>query len=190
MSMQPLMAALPNPAPAAGRPRRRRRRGRATTSAMGAAGSGSVTIRDSEIVALDGNKVVQVGAKDEKQLPRLQKHLEMYERYRVLSLTVSYVPLSGTATAGNVAVTVLPGPKRDSIKDSASVQKCQPLILVPAWKAGTIRAGPQLDSQRFLHVGGSAEDAVAATIYAFPSAANLGSVRISYAVQLSFPMPF
>lgn len=156
---------------------------------MGASGSGSITIRDAEVVALAGDSYIEFNCTD-GDLPRLMRHASAYERFRVISLTVEYVPLVGAATTGSVYVAICPGPKRNEIKDRASVVKVQPLLMTPGWKAGRLVAGRNIDAQRFMHVGKTDADGVAFTIYAFPSAKDLGALKVTYAVQLAFPVPF
>lgn len=156
---------------------------------MGAAGAGSITITDAEMVSLPKDGVIVAMNCNDANLPRLLAHGKMYERFRILSLGVDYVPLSGAATEGNVKIAITPGPKRDAIT-AVTIVKVQPLLLRSAWKAGSLQAGRNLDSQRFMHVAKDTEEGVAATIYAFPSAADLGVMRVRYTVQLAFPVPF
>lgn len=156
---------------------------------MGATGSGNITIEDSEMVTLPKDGLsIQLNCAD-ASLPRLLAHGKMYERFRIVSLGVDYVPLSGAATEGNVKIAITPGPVRTTIT-AASVIKVQPLLMRAAWKAGSLQAGRNLDAQKFMHVGKTDEDGVAATIYAYPSAENLGVLRVRYTVQFAFPIPF
>lgn len=191
--MQPMLSALPQQAPARARRGSRgrgNRRGRGGM-AMGAAGSGKITVTDSEIVALADDKLVTMELNPGcAQLPRLAQYETMYERYRITRVTVAYEPLSGAATEGNIAVAILPGPKNSKVVDWASIAKCQPNMMRPAWKPGQIRAGPALDAQRFMHAGVTSEDGVAFTIYAKPSKANIGLLRVTYSVEFAFPRPF
>lgn len=181
-----LPQAAPNPRP---RRRRRGRRGNGRTANLGAVGSSNITISDAEIVDLpDTGVTIQMNC-SALELPRLAAHGKMYERYRILSLGVDYIPLSGVATEGNIRVAIVPGPKRDSINDK-TVLKVQPLLMRPGWKAGSLQAGRNLDSQKFMHVGKTDEEGVAATIYAYASKASLGTLRVRYTVQFSFPIPF
>lgn len=157
--------------------------------AMGAAGAGKITVSDSETVALSTNLIMEMNPGC-AELPRLAKYEAMYERFRIAKLRVEYVPLSGMATAGSVVITIQPGPTNPKIKDRDSATKCLPLLMRPAWKAGSLVAGANIDSSRFLHAGNTTADGVALTIYAFPSAADLGSLRVHYTVEFSFPHPF
>lgn len=158
---------------------------------MGAMGSGHIAVNDAEVVALPKTDlmVINIGIGD-LQLPRLKRQLDVYERYRIRALRVEYVPTSGMATAGNIAIAILPGTQLSGVKDAATIAKCQPLLLVPAWKAGSLRAGPNLDAQRFLHCGQNNDDGVACCIYVKPSAVDLGYVRVHYSIEFAFPKPF
>lgn len=157
---------------------------------MGAAGSGRIIVTDAEVVDLGDTKFIVELSPGNKLLPRLDRYSEMYERYRILRLQIEYMPLSGYATTGNITATIQPGVLQSTIKDKASACKCQPLLALPAWKAGRLVAGPSLDAQRFLHCDRATEDGVAATIYCFPSAKDLGQLRIHYTVEFAFPRPF
>lgn len=156
---------------------------------MGAVGSGKVIVTDCEVVSLGGNVTMEMGPGND-QLPRLQQHAKMYDRYRLVSLRVEYVPLSGTATSGNVTICLLPGPRIAAVKDASSAMKVKPCLMRPAWKAGVISANKNIDSQKFLYCDRGGEDGVVVTIYAFPSAPSLGVLNIHYQVEMAFPKPF
>lgn len=158
--------------------------------AMGAQGAGRISISDAEMVALTASLHTMEMSPGCTDLPRLAAHAKMYDRYRILSLRIEYVPTSGMATTGSVAVTLQPGPKNAAIKDEASVLKCLPNLALPAWKAGNLRAGPQIDSQRFLSSGGSGDTGIAVTVYAVPTAASIGYLKVHYTVEFAFPKPF
>lgn len=97
--------------------------------AMGAQGAGRITISDAEMVALTASLHTMEMSPGCTDLPRLAAHAKMYDRYRILSLRIEYVPTSGMATTGSVAVTLQPGPKNAAIKDEASVLKsAQPRV--------------------------------------------------------------
>lgn len=157
---------------------------------MGAVGSGKVVVSDSELISTSTQHITVCGPGEASDLPRLFAHAKMYERYRFLSLRVDYVPTSGAATNGSITITIQPGVKNTKITSAEMAMKCQPCLVRPAWKAGTLRAGPMLDAQRFLHVGVADADGVAFCIYTFPSTPDIGYVKVTYTVEFAFPHPF
>lgn len=194
VNMQPLLQALPPagapPNRGRGRSRRRRRGPQSPAMTMGATGSGRIVVSDSECISVTSTlNVVQLNPADD-DLPRLKQWGKVYERYRLTSLRLEYVPLSGTATTGAIFITILPGPKRTDVKDEGTIAKCQPLLVRPAWKAGTLRAGANLEAQRFMHCGDTSADGVVATIYIKSTASAIGLVRVHYTVEFAFPHPF
>lgn len=155
---------------------------------MGAAKSGRLIIRDSETFAADSAKI-EFDPGNTTYLPRLDSIAKLYERYRFISLVVEYEPTSGTATTGSVAMCLIPGPIEASIKDRDAIIKSQPNVVLPAWKAGKLRAGKNLDASRFLHTESSGDTGVSCTLYIATTTKDLGYIRVSYQVEVAFPRP-
>lgn len=188
--MEPLMQALPLMPPQPSRGRRRNRRQRAPAANMGAAGSGRIIVTDSELIDIPETLLTLPLNPASDSLLRLSRYETMYERFRYIKLVVTFEPTSGMATEGSVAFSLLTGPAQAVVKDRATILKCQPARVTPAWKRATIVAGVNLDSQRFLHCGEAGDGGVAATIYCLATAKSLGFLRVSYTVEFAFPRPF
>lgn len=156
---------------------------------------GLTDIRDSEVIAtLSG--ALQVfnfspsAGKD--ATPRLFARAQMFERYRFVSFRAEYCPGVGTATAGNVAIGIAPGKTIAAVVDQATILKLKPSNYTPTWKATSVQLGRLIDAQRFMHVNtekSTDDDEVSFTLYLFGTKGG-GMIRISYHVQLAYPVPF
>jgi hypothetical protein len=113
-----------------------------------------------------------------------------FERYRIRSVVISYDSASGTATEGSVAMGIHPGAKKDAVKDQDTILKLQPAVITPAWRNTSMRAGANIDAQKWMHVGRTDDEGISFTIYVKPSGKAAGCVRVTYDVELSYPIPF
>lgn len=208
-NMGPMYNALPTPSNPKGRGRGGRRgrgRGRGPqaaarprrqpTSVTNTSSGSVIVVRDTEVIGsppamtdkalswvLEFNPSID-------SIPRLAAHEKMYRRYRIKYINISFRSGSGTATAGNMAVGVMVGPKDTSIISTDHVLKLRPSFYVPAWKNDSLTLGRDIDLSRFMLCGDTSADGIAFTLYVGASAANLGMIQVSYEVEFSHPRPF
>lgn len=124
-------------------------------------------------------------------LPRLSKIEDMYERYRIIGITVKFVPATATTTTGSLYFAISPGPKNDSVKAASDIIKMRPSRCVAVWQSASISVGQTIDSQRYMHCGRGDTDGIAFTMYYhFGNTVASGNFQVTYNVEFAYPKVF
>nr|QQP18789.1 hypothetical protein 2 [Soybean thrips tombus-like virus 4] len=185
------------------RPRRGRGRGRGQgrarvprpTAPIGTQGSGVVTVVDTEMFAPIGFvtgviNVMQFNPGHSK-LPRLNRQAGMYERYRVVYVTVKFVPAVATTTTGSLYFSICPGPSQTAVKTADDILKLRPSRCVAVWQSATINMGQAIDTQRYMVCGDTSVDGTAFTLYyQYGNTAAGGHFQVSYKIEFAYPKVF
>lgn len=124
-------------------------------------------------------------------LPRLGQFEKMYERYRIIFMTIKFVPATATTDSGSVTFGICPGKVNTAVKTANDILKLRPSRCVAVWQGATISLGQTIDSQRFLHCGEIDNDGVAFTLYVWWGGTTVtGHFQVSYKVELAYPKVF
>jgi len=80
--------------------------------------------------------------------------------------------------------------KKSQVTNSTTVMKLNPSVMTAAWKSAGIRAGPNIDSQKWMHVGKADDDGISFTLYVSHIGDAAGYVQVTYHVEFAYPIPF
>nr|QZZ63383.1 hypothetical protein [Leuven Tombus-like virus 3] len=196
MDMRQMSQALPPSVqslpvtPQRSQPRRRKRPSK-TTQIPKSLGASSVRVRDTEFLGMvkkDLTTFVFNPAPD--SLPRLASFEKMYTRYRVINLTVSYLPSTSTYSTDNVTLGVNPGPKLPEVKDAETIMRLKPSFMRPVYQSASIRLTSSTMPQPWLYCSDDTRDGVFIVLYVYATAGSLGHFNVTYDIEFSNPRPF
>jgi len=124
-------------------------------------------------------------------LPRLTQYENMYSRYRILSLTIKFIPACATTTTGSLYMGIAPGSIMEQVKNPDTILKLRPSRCCAVWQTTSISVGENIDSQRFMHTGTKDNDSVAfALYYHFGNVEASGHFQVAYKIEFAYPKVF
>lgn len=192
---QQMRQALPR-VPQRGRGRGRGRRGRVNRSTgpgVGVRSTGVVVVRDTEYLGVikKGLNTFEFNPGPEG-LKRLSKQAAMYERYRIISVTVAYKPATSTYNTNVITIGILPGVLNSQVKTANDILAMKPAMQIPVWKGASLTLGRLIDSQRFMHCNTKDDGGMSFCLYTFGTegADQTGSLVVTYHIEFAYPRPF
>lgn len=153
--------------------------------------SALLRVRDTEFLGLvsTGFSTLEFNPGNTKT-PRLAAFEKMYTRYRIISITLTYVPSTSTYSTDNISYGVASGPINTDIKGADTIMRLKPAHMRPAYTTSNIKLNRSIMSQPWLYCGDNSRDGVAFVLYLNASGNNLGHFTVTYDIEFTNPRPF
>lgn len=150
--------------------------------------SAEVVVRDSEV--MDTLKAFTSYGFDPAPsgLKRLDQFSKMYERYRIVSMTIRYQPTTGVQATGGCYLGIAPGPVLAAVKDKSDILRLKPSTSGTAYTPHRL-VYRQAMPQKWLYCRDGSRDGMAFTLYTGGEAEG-GSLVVDYHVIFDGPRPF
>lgn len=170
--------------------RRRRRRNRQGVVGPAVTPTGAeLVVRDKEVLCEQTSNVQSLQFNPAPSgLKRLSQFAKMYERYRIISMTITYQPVAGMTASGGCYLGVAPGIKLPEVKAKDDILRLKPSVSGTAFTPHSLNVGAIMP-QKWLYCNDSTRDGVAFTLYSAGENAG-GSLIVNYHVQFDGPKPF